>query len=152
LALTSPTSGGRSVGIVRSRAKAKELVLYISKYIIQIEKYNGRKPFQSPVLTAFSIPGNHFLVQRQTLCDSSNSLDIMKRETGSGVSISAEIQRYRKKFEGLNPAFGKSRFFPNAAFQILTKEYNRTSLFYFSLIFRRQISAVTILLRNDRGE
>jgi len=32
LALTSPTGGGRSVGIVRSRTKAKELLLPVSLY------------------------------------------------------------------------------------------------------------------------
>jgi hypothetical protein len=54
LALTSPTSGGRSVGIVRSRTKATELVsyneelrdLYRSPSAVKILKYgrlHGRK-------------------------------------------------------------------------------------------------------------
>jgi hypothetical protein len=34
LALASPTSGGRSVGIVRSRTKATELVLYLTGYTL----------------------------------------------------------------------------------------------------------------------
>ena len=34
LALTSPTSGGRSVGIVRLRTKATELVYYYYYYIL----------------------------------------------------------------------------------------------------------------------
>jgi hypothetical protein len=34
LALTSPTSGGRSAGIVRSRTKATELKLNANMYII----------------------------------------------------------------------------------------------------------------------
>jgi hypothetical protein len=38
LALTSPTSGGRSVGIVRSGTKATELVIYIYIYICLCEK------------------------------------------------------------------------------------------------------------------
>ena len=33
LALTSPTGGGRSVGIVRVRTKATELVIYIYIYV-----------------------------------------------------------------------------------------------------------------------
>ena len=33
LALTSPTGGGRSVGIVRSRTKATELVLYSKRSV-----------------------------------------------------------------------------------------------------------------------
>jgi len=33
LALTSPTGGGRSVGIVRSRTKATELLLLLYIYI-----------------------------------------------------------------------------------------------------------------------
>jgi hypothetical protein len=32
LELTSPTSGGRSVGVVRSRTKATELVSYLVRY------------------------------------------------------------------------------------------------------------------------
>jgi hypothetical protein len=34
LALTSPTSGGRSVGIVRSRTKATELVISVWGYMV----------------------------------------------------------------------------------------------------------------------
>jgi hypothetical protein len=34
MALTSPTSGGRSVGIVRSRTQATTLVIYIYIYIV----------------------------------------------------------------------------------------------------------------------
>jgi len=37
LALTSPTGGGRSVGIVRSRTKATEFSLVIQKKIRQIQ-------------------------------------------------------------------------------------------------------------------
>jgi len=35
LALTSPTGGGRPVGIVRSRTKATELFQYASKECVQ---------------------------------------------------------------------------------------------------------------------
>jgi len=38
LALTSPTGGGRSVGIVRSRTKATELLLYI--YNVRLLRVN----------------------------------------------------------------------------------------------------------------
>jgi len=45
LALTSPTGGGRSVGIVRSRTKATEFKVVISTH--------------RPTLTAGNIPGTH---------------------------------------------------------------------------------------------
>jgi len=37
LALTSPTGSGRSVGIVRSRTKATELLVIINKGCIKLE-------------------------------------------------------------------------------------------------------------------
>jgi len=37
LALTSPTSGGRSVGIVRVRTKATEFVLFVLTYSYVLE-------------------------------------------------------------------------------------------------------------------
>jgi hypothetical protein len=40
LALTSPTSGGRSVGIVRLRAKAMEFSFYASGKVIDLNDSN----------------------------------------------------------------------------------------------------------------
>jgi hypothetical protein len=43
LALTSPTYGGRSVGIVRSRTKATEFVLLIWRYVPEDETLKARR-------------------------------------------------------------------------------------------------------------
>jgi len=42
LALTSPTGGGRSVGIVRSRTKATEMYVLMIQYLTELHVYSIR--------------------------------------------------------------------------------------------------------------
>ena len=50
LALTSPTGGGGSLGIVRSRTKATEFYIYIYIYTLKREGVAGLKLLESPHL------------------------------------------------------------------------------------------------------
>ena len=69
LALTSPTGGGRSVGIVRSRTKATELVSYLQivpHFFSQMENAFFRVPFSAKTSTLLEIRNNKDIVRRYT--------------------------------------------------------------------------------------
>jgi hypothetical protein len=70
LALTSPTSGGRSVGIVRSRIQATEFVCLLLTKIISIEQWhNGPKKCLCCRETNCSLWTNgHWMSHKGTKC------------------------------------------------------------------------------------
>jgi hypothetical protein len=66
LALTSPTSVGRSVGIVRSRTKATEFVLFVCTIVSPVLKFSQ--------LTSFGYYADTNLIRRLTKRNINSSL------------------------------------------------------------------------------
>jgi hypothetical protein len=59
LALTSPTSGGRSVGIVHSQSKAKELIIIIIIIVITVSNVTVINDFDQCTVLNFRIAELH---------------------------------------------------------------------------------------------
>jgi hypothetical protein len=59
LVITSPTSGGRSVGIVRSRTQTMEfLLLQVTVFLAQQNQRRGRKPAPPGKSSSLHVPGS----------------------------------------------------------------------------------------------